>query len=390
MNRELQTFFDRQTELSTENDCLLWGIRVVIPESLQRRVLDSLHANHSGITRMKAIARSHFWWKGLDADIEAMGKSCYMCQSNQSNPAAAPLHPWIWPDAPWRRIHIDFAGPFLGHMFFVVMDAHSKWPEVVTMKSTTAEKTIEVMRCLIAHHGIPDQVVSDNGPQFTSEEFKQFLKGNRIKHILSAPYHPASNGLAERFIQTLKRALKASDKSRRSIYHRLAEFLFEYRATPHSTTGVSPAELFLKRKLRTRFDLMHPDPKKQVISKQASQKLHHDTHVKARAFTPGTRVLARLYVGSDKWIPGIVIQQLGPVTYTVEISNGRIVKRHVSQLQRFHGNQESSDTAESDTVLDNQCHPTVDPAPEPPGPDEPERRYPLRNRHPPLRFQPTS
>ena len=390
VDRELQTFFDRQTELSTENDCLLWGIRVVVPESLQRRVLDSLHANHSGITRMKATARSHFWWKGLDGDIESMGKSCYMCQSNQSSPAAAPLHPWIWPDAPWRRIHIDFAGPFLGHMFFVVVDAHSKWPEVVTMKSTTAEKTIEVMRALIAHHGIPEQVVSDNGPQFTSDEFKQFMERNRIKHILSAPYHPASNGLAERFIQTLKRALKASDKSKRSIHQRLAEFLFEYRATQHSTTGVSPAELFLKRKLRTRFDLMHPDPKKQVMSKQASQKLHHDTHVKARAFTPGTRVLARLYIGSDKWIPGTVIQQLGPVTYTVQISNGRIVKRHVNQLQPLHGNQESSDTTESDTVLDNQCYPTVEPVPEPPGPNEPERRYPLRNRHPPLRFQPTS
>ena len=75
VSKDLQTFLDKQTELSTENDCLLWGIRVIVPESLQRRVLDSLHTNHSGITRMKAIARSHFWWKGLDGDIEAMGKS---------------------------------------------------------------------------------------------------------------------------------------------------------------------------------------------------------------------------------------------------------------------------------------------------------------------------
>ncbi len=174
VTKDLQPFYDRQTELSTENDCLLWGIRVVVPKSLQSQVLDSLHANHSGITRMKAIAHSYFWWKGLDGDIEAMGKSCYSCQTNQSNPAAAPFHPWIWPDAPWRRIHIDFAGPFLGRMFFVVVDAHSKWPEVVTMKSTTSEKTIEVMRAMIAHYGIPELLVSDNGPQFTSDEFKQF------------------------------------------------------------------------------------------------------------------------------------------------------------------------------------------------------------------------
>ena len=196
VDEHIQSFKDRQTELSTEHGCLLWRIRVVVPQSLQARVLESLHANHTGITRMKSVARSHFWWKGLDKDIETLGKSCHSCQSNQSQPAAAPLHPWLWPDAPWRCIHVDFAGPFLGHMFFVTVDAHSKWPEVEIMKTTTAEKTIRVLRNMFAHHGLPEQLVSDNGPQFTSFEFEQFLHKNRVKHILSAPYHPASNGLA--------------------------------------------------------------------------------------------------------------------------------------------------------------------------------------------------
>ena len=198
MNEHLQPFKDKQAELSTEHGCLLWGIRVVVPQSLQAKVLESLHANHTGITRMKALARSHFWWRGLDKDIETLGKSCHSCQTNQSQPAVAPLHPWLWPDAPWRRIHIDFAGPFLGHMFFVVVDAHSKWPEVEIMKTTISEKTIQVLRNMFARHGLPEQLVSDNGPQFTSSEFKQFMHKNRVKHILSAPYHPASNGLAER------------------------------------------------------------------------------------------------------------------------------------------------------------------------------------------------
>ncbi len=110
---------------------------MVVPKSLQSQVLQSLHANHPGVVRMKAIARSHFWWRGLDKDIEAMGKACHSCQANQSNPPAAPLHPWVWPDLPWRRIHVDFAGPFLGHMFMVTVDAHSKWPEVEMMSTTT-------------------------------------------------------------------------------------------------------------------------------------------------------------------------------------------------------------------------------------------------------------
>ena len=93
---------------------------------------------------------------------------------------------------------------------------------------------------------LPEQLVSDNGPQFSSTEFSQFLESNRIKHILSAPYHPASNGLAERFMQTLKCNLNATVKEGKMLHHRLAEFLFEYRATPHATINVSPSKLFLK------------------------------------------------------------------------------------------------------------------------------------------------
>ena len=86
---------------------------------------------------------------------------------------------------------------------------------------------------------MPERLVLDSGTQFTSAEFTQFLEGNQIKHILSAPYHPASNGLAECFVQTVKQTLKASSNDGKSIHHHLAEFLFEYRATPHATTNVA-------------------------------------------------------------------------------------------------------------------------------------------------------
>ena len=116
---DVQPYVRCQAELSIENDCLLWGTRVVIPKSLQDVLLRSLHDNHPGVTRMKALARSYFWWIGLDKDIESLGRSCESCQAIKSNPAVAPLHPWVWPDAPWSRIHVDYAGPFLGKMFLV-------------------------------------------------------------------------------------------------------------------------------------------------------------------------------------------------------------------------------------------------------------------------------
>ena len=114
---EFKPYQNRLTELTIEGGCLMWGIWVVIPKGLQPQVLKSLHANHPGISQMKAITRRHFWWEGLDKEIKMLGKSCQSCQSNQSNPSVAPLHPWVWPGAPWEQIHVNFAGPFLGYMF---------------------------------------------------------------------------------------------------------------------------------------------------------------------------------------------------------------------------------------------------------------------------------
>ena len=89
-------------------------------------------------------------------------------------------------------------------MFLIVVDAHSKWQEVIQMSSITTSKTVEALQVLFAKYGLPEQLVSDNGPQFTSEDFSQFMRMNGIKHIRSAPYHPSSNGLAECFVQTFK------------------------------------------------------------------------------------------------------------------------------------------------------------------------------------------
>ena len=184
----------------------------MVPSNLRQKILKELYQGYSGIVQMKALARSHVWWPGLDEDITNMVKGCVECQSVKHLPAKAPLHPWAWPTSPWERIHVDFLGPFLRKMFSLVIDAHSKWPEVTIMPSTTASKTISILRELFARFRIPQQLVSDNGLQFVSEEFKQFMSANEAKHIKNSPYHPALNGTAERMVRTLKLALKADHK----------------------------------------------------------------------------------------------------------------------------------------------------------------------------------
>ena len=156
----------------------------------------------------------------MDQDIVKKVKGWDKCQANQSAPAEAPLHPWEWPGLPSSRIDIDYAGPYKGEMFLVVVDAYSKWLEVHRMKSVTPTATIEKLREMFATHGLPATLVSDNGSNFTSSEFKEFMKKNGIKHIKVPPYHPASNGLAERAVRIFKEGYKKmEDGGVKQSYH---------------------------------------------------------------------------------------------------------------------------------------------------------------------------
>ena len=133
--------------------------------------------------------------------------------------------------------------------FLLIVDSFSKWLEILPMNSTTTGATIKAVRTLFARYGLPQQVVTDNGPQFISDEFKTFLKVNGVKFTLTPPYHPASNGLAERHVQTFKHMFKKTEGG--DVDLKTVQVLFAYRNIIHSTTGRTPAELFLGRSPRT-------------------------------------------------------------------------------------------------------------------------------------------
>ena len=201
------------------------------------------------------------------------------------------------------------------------------------MKSTTAGATIKALRRLFAAYGLPNQLVSDNGPQFTSTEFAYFLKANGIKHIKCAPYHPSSNGCAERFVQTFKRALRADDYRGLTAEQRLMAFLLTYRSSPHSTTGVPPCKLFLNRDIRTRMDLLRPEVADKVATKQAEQKQQHDLKAKPRDLMVGQRVMVRNMRSGPSWIPGTIVRQKAPLTYLVQVGSDQVWRRHVDHLR---------------------------------------------------------
>lgn len=181
------------------------------------------------------------------------------CASVAKAPIKNTLASWPVSTKPWSRIHIDYAGPFEGHNFLVIVDAFSKWPEICIQSSTTSAATIASLRELFARFGAPDVLVSDNGTQFASKEFEEFCKINGINHIRSPPFHPQSNGQAERFVDTFKRALLKL-KGEEVTSSALQTFLQCYRTTPNLSLpeNATPAERMFGRKIRIPLDLLRP------------------------------------------------------------------------------------------------------------------------------------
>ena len=155
---ELKPFIRRKEKLSIHDGCLLWGGRVIVPPQVREEVFVKLHEAHPGIARMKSLARQYVWWPGIDSDLEQKVKTCQACQSSRKNPAPAPLHPWEWPRGPWSRIHADYTGPFMGQMFLLLVDAHTKWMDVHIVSSATSQSTDRENEEDICHSGVARDV----------------------------------------------------------------------------------------------------------------------------------------------------------------------------------------------------------------------------------------
>jgi hypothetical protein len=367
-------YFVRKHELSIEDDCILWGRRVIIPDDLQDRVLAELHECHPGITRMKALARSYVWWPGQTADIEDAVKSCADCTEMLNPEKNVPLLLWPWATEPWQRVHIDYL-EMKGQMFIIFMDGFSKWMEVVPMSSTTAQATITVCRSLFARYGLPSRVVTDNGPQFIADDFKGFLKNNGIKHTLCPPYHPASNGQAEIGVQTFKRIFKKFKRDL-PLRDKVSTVLFSYRNTPHSTTGKTPAELFLKRSPKTRLSLTKPSLRDKVEEKQEYSKRNHDSKhsPRARSYDVNQAVLVRnVRGGKEKWLRGTIVEIRGPYTYVIRMIGNTRRLVHVDQMRHDDSVREPNvpveESVDKPATVAIPIFPPM--APNPPTPTEP-------------------
>ena len=312
------------------DNILLYADRVVVPQVLQKRILKEFHVGHPGISRMKNLMRSYCYWPRMDQDIEKIVKTCRGCALAAKAPPIK-FNPWPKTNTPWSRLHIDYAGPVNGAYYLVIVDSHTKWPEIFKCKKPTATTTINVLKDLFARFGVPEKIVSDNGTQFTGSDFRNFCKSLTIEHVTTSPYHPRSNGQAERFVDTFKRAIKKNsgmDTDEAS----LQQFLSVYRITPNPNTvsGKSPAELMFSRKIRSVFDRLLPVRKN---TKFVNNKYKNTETNSTRKFRRGEKVFFLVYRGGKEfWEDGVIEKRIGNVLYMVKCKKWEH-KRHVNQIR---------------------------------------------------------
>jgi transposase InsO family protein len=367
---ELRTYKPLDTSLAVLNGCLLNGSRVVIPSALRTKVLELLHLGHFGIQRMKQLARSAVYWPGINYDIEQLSRSCNSCAEFQNKPAKPANHPWMLPEKPWSRLHVDHAIDFMGSHWLVLIDAYTKFPCIHATSSTSSKTTMDLLEEDFALFGYPHAIVSDNSTTFTSEEFQTWCRERGITHLTGAPYHPATNGAAERLVQSFKRALQKSKLSPRKA---LQMFLMQYRRTPLDI-GYSPSELLNSRQIRTMIDTLLPSPPHLAQRKEARAATKSQQHEVSQ---PVSRIELRYEVGTPcyalycgprrqadpRWVPAVVTRVFGTRSVNVRVfPRGPTWRRHIEQLRPRYGVDQDSDPGDPVILEDTSTtRPTATP-----------------------------
>ena len=336
--------------VNAEKDILLRDNRIVIPKSLENRVLSLAHEVHHGICKTKALLRSKVWFPGIDKAVETMIAGCIPCQSVNTGIKTAPLMMSPLPGSPWLSLSIDFCGPLpSGEYLLVLIDEYTRYPIVEIVPSTSAQVIIPRLEKIFALFSYPSVIKSDNGPPFNGTAWSDFLHSCGIKHRKITPYWPQANGQVESFNKPLMKAIRAAHTENRSWKREIHSFLRLYRTTPHSTTNVTPHRLMFGRdpitKLPQIVQSSSTDTDRIVknndrVSKEKA-KLYADQkrNVRENTVQPGDRVLIRQPKTNKMSTPynpvPLVVTRVKGTMITAKRSNNSTVTRNVSHFRRL-------------------------------------------------------
>lgn len=327
-----------------------------MPAALVDQALTIAHEGHPGLVRTKQTIRDKLWFPGINEKVKTLVESCISCQATVPHFQHQPVQMSSLPDHPWHSIAADHFGPSpTGEYLLVVSDEYSRFPIVATIPSTSSSPTIRTLRNLFSMFGIPSKLKTDNGPPFTSNEFKQFANEYGFDHCKITPRWPQANGLIERQMPMLAKTIRTALLDRTHWQDVLPNFLMNFRATAHPTTGQAPASLFFNRPIQTKLPTIIPvSPQDKAVretdTKHKSQmKTYSDAsrHSSPHTLRIGDFVLPKL-LQRNKFDP---LYDVNPWKITaihgsnISIQNveGKSLNRNCSLLKRFNSNQEHND-----------------------------------------------
>ena len=296
-------------DLITEADGIMYkSDKIIIPKSMQKEMMDVIHKAHMGMQKCKSRARLCVYWPNMNSQIENVVSSCSICQEFRSRNRAEPLKSHEIPNRPWGKVGCDLF-QYKGRDYIVCVDYYSKFPEVQLISDKTAKQCISALKSIFARHGIPETVVSDNGPCFASHEFRVFSKEWGFKLNTSSPLHSQSNGQAENCVKTVKNLFKKAEKANSDPLIAL----LEYRVTPIDGIEASPSQLLYSRELRAFLPTTANRLKPRVVSnahvqlktRQARQKYFHDRKYNRNLKQLSEGEVVRMSI-NNKWQPAVV------------------------------------------------------------------------------------
>ena len=281
-------------ELTVADGVLLKGDRLVVPPSLQPMVIALSHEGHGlGETRTISLLRERVWFPRLSRMVKEYVSTCTSCAAAVPGNVPSPIKSGEMPEKPWQTVAADFKGPIggpKGYYFHLVIDLYSRWPEVSMVKNTSFEKLKPALDKVWSRQGIPEEVIHDGGSPYQSRDWRKYAKRTGFKSVKCTPEHPQANGLAEKFMSTIVKVTHAALAEKKDPKEELQKFLMMYRATPHSSTGKSPSELLLNRKIRIKVPGIikepqakeHKEAKEKHKEERRKQKEYADRHRRAK------------------------------------------------------------------------------------------------------------
>lgn len=349
IKNSLKIYSKYKSDLTIIEGIIYKDQRCLIPKNMRTKILDKIHYTHLGLNKCIKLAEESVFWPTMKNEIKTTVENCVLCQKFSNSQPAEPLHPHEIIKIPWYKVGCDLF-EIDNQKYLLVVDYYSKYVEMEALGiNTTSNRIISVLKSMFARHGIPNILISDGGPQFSSEQFEQFSQEWNFTHNFSSPRYPQSNGMAERYIQTIKNMLRKVLADNKDI--NLA--LLHYRNTP-IINGCSPFQLLMSRTARTNFPInpnnLHPKIVKvkeynsYLRKKQSYQKQYYNYRKGAKGLSliaPGTKVLVQTFPKAT-WIPGIILSKVGFRRYKIKMNNGAILERNRRFIKLLHESEKNA------------------------------------------------